>query len=429
MNQDMKSLGGICSRSLASILVLLTFGSLFTDRADAVVQGISTSEMIPLAVPVAEGIAKTNIHYSGYFNGYEDARLLSEADHTGGKSLTFLATRKLLGGVTNAKPWNYLEEASRLGDSHATSILALAFEFGVPSQGIQVDVSRAAKMMRRASSEFSRNAMNKDRMADFLERNPDFVVTQDEIMLLRHAAQAENLRKIILSLIGEEAVLPIGSQNRQIKRLLEMAVLDDRPETAWDRMQLSDMLSHGGFLAAIKDSDIYAFQLKRNLLDIGLQPAWLQTSSIQRGLNRAVAIHLTHGIGTEADEAAALPYIRAAAMHDDVDSLVTLTKYYIQGAEGVSRDIDRAVHLAKPGALAGVSDLAYLISVCFHQVDWHGYDPATGFAWLQIAVEDGSQHLNELLTEAISELDKDQLEDFQEALVRVRREVAFHRSG
>ena len=101
---------------------------------------------------------------------------------------------------------------------------------------------------------------------------------------------------------------------------------------------------------------------------------------------------LLHGVGTERDEAAALPWLEKAAERGNQTAKYQLGTLLLTGAEGVPRDTDRAVDLLTQCAEAGDQFAQYTLGKAYLLGRDIPQDQEQAVHWLKLSAQQGNQY-------------------------------------
>ncbi len=101
---------------------------------------------------------------------------------------------------------------------------------------------------------------------------------------------------------------------------------------------------------------------------------------------------LLHGVGTERDVAAALPWLEKAAECGNQTAKYQLGKLLLTGAEGVPRDTDRALDLLTRCAEAGDQFAQYTLGKAYLLGRDIPQDQTEAVHWLKLSAQQGNQY-------------------------------------
>ncbi len=101
---------------------------------------------------------------------------------------------------------------------------------------------------------------------------------------------------------------------------------------------------------------------------------------------------LLHGVGTERDEAAALPWLEKAAAAGNQTAKYQLGRLLLTGADGVPRDTDRALDLLTRCAEAGNQYAQYALGKAYLLGQDIPQDQERAVQWLKLSAEQGNQY-------------------------------------
>ncbi len=113
---------------------------------------------------------------------------------------------------------------------------------------------------------------------------------------------------------------------------------------------------------------------------------------------------LLHGVGTERDEAAALPWLEKAAAAGNQTAKYQLGKLLLTGADGVPRDTDRALELLTQCAEDGDQYAQYTLGKAYLLGQDIPQDQEQAVRWLKLSAEQGNQYAKFFLDRVYSSL-------------------------
>ncbi len=113
---------------------------------------------------------------------------------------------------------------------------------------------------------------------------------------------------------------------------------------------------------------------------------------------------LLHGVGTERDEAAALPWLEKAAAAGNQTAKYQLGKLLLTGADGVPRDTDRALELLTQCAEDGDQYAQYTLGKAYLLGQDIPQDQEQAVRWLRLSAEQGNQYAKFFLDRVYSSL-------------------------
>ena len=131
---------------------------------------------------------------------------------------------------------------------------------------------------------------------------------------------------------------------------------------------------------------------------------FLADRSLDDKLQYRIGWMLLHGVGTERDEAAALPWLEKAAAAGNQTAKYQLGKLLLTGADGGPRDTGRALELLTQCAEAGDQYAQYTLGKAYLLGQDIPQDQEQAVRWLKLSAEQGNQYAKFFLDRVYSSL-------------------------